>query len=62
MQHQPLHFIKNVKILCKTTWLCSGFVTHSTKSELTSHGEKVDMQEKQPNQIKEKVSRNEQTK
>ena len=35
--------------------LHSGFVTHPIKSELISHGEKVDMQEMQQNRNPEKV-------
>ena len=35
--------------------LYSGFVTHPIKSELISHGEKVDMQEKQTTRNTEKV-------
>ena len=33
----------------------SGFVTHPIKGELISQGENVDMQEKQPKRITEKV-------
>ena len=36
-------------------WLYSGFETHPIKSELISQGEKVDMQEKQPNRNTKKV-------
>ena len=41
--------------LFKQTWLYSGFLTHPIKSELITHGERVDMQEKQPNSNTEKV-------